>query len=257
VLEYLDPNILRFLEAKEPRIRIESWSNAARTIQIRGFHREGTISHDHITKADRSRATETFRIPVFPIMVQVSPATAPVRRGECYVRLTLELAGYAVGRLMAGYLTDGKTLTWPPGVHEEFLSGEGLLRLVLGTDPAAGSEVVETVPTNAVWRILSVRVSLVTDSTVANRRPALYLDDGTTTLFVLRAAAVQAAGLTRTYHFIRSFPNPTLDDTSQQYIWLPDIKLRGGYRIRTSTENLQAGDDYTQPVLLMEEWIEE
>jgi len=259
-LQPLTPVDLRFLEAETPQIQIESWSNSARKLLIRGFTRDGTISFDHTTNTDRSRKAEGFDIPDLPIMVQVAPETAPVRRGECYIRLTLLMGGFAVGRLSAAYLTDSKTITWPPGVFEGFTEGPGLIRYLTGTDPAAGNEVSETVPTNARWRIKFLWFSLVTDATVTTRRVTLLIDDGSTIFFASRVAPGQAESLTRYYLYVPGYAieETAFDANLRIREALPDpLILPQGYRIRTSTTNLQAGDNWGTPVLVVEEWIEE
>jgi len=249
---------LRFLEAELPEILIESWSNAAREIKIRGYTQHGLFSFDHTTKSDRSLKSDSFKIPDFPISLQAHIPTGPVRTGECYLRLTLRLGGFPVQRLCAGYLTDTKTLTWPPGIFEHPGEVPGKLRIVVGTDPTAGSEISESVPTNARWRIYYVRFRLVTDSTVATRRVFLQFDDGSNIALRVPAAASQAESLTRDYNFLSNYPNtPTLVDDEIFSSFGSPIILFQGYRIRTITSNLQTGDNFTAPTLYVEEWIEE
>ena len=257
-LPLLRPGELRFPEAETPGIRIESWSNAARLLHVRGFTRDGILSFEHTTNSDRSRKAEEFTLPDWPQFLTVYPDTTPVRRGECYVRITLLAAGAPVGVLSAGYLTDSKTITWPPGVFEGFTEGPGYIRLVTGSDPAAGSEVSITVPTNAVWRLRSLRLRLDTDSTVANRRVALVVDDGSTVAFTKLSPAVQAESLTRYYNFNFGLGYEEGDFTADTIsIGINDLIIPEGWRIRTITANLQAGDDYHAPILVVEEWIRE
>lgn len=257
-LKQLIPDPILFPEAKVPQLRIESWSNSARTLQLRGFTKDQLISHDHTTNADRSVASDDFDISDVPLMLQVSPSTGPVRRGECYVRITLLMAGFPVGRLITAYLTDGKTLTWPPGVHEGFTEGPGYLRALDGTNPAAASEISEAVPTNARWKLKGLRFQLVADANVADRRVFLIIDDGATpALHVFVSQTVQTAGLTRQYYFAPYNYQPTAQGSEIYVPIVEEIILFQGFRIRTSTTNLQAGDDYAAPTLLVEEWIEE
>jgi len=249
---------MKFREASQPQIQIESWSNAARTVEVRGFTRHGTFSFDHATNADRTRAVDTFALPDFPIFLQASPSTAPVRRGELYVRISLLLAGFSVGRLSAGYLTDSKTITWPPGVHEDSTSGRGLLRVISGTNPAAGNEVIEIVPTNARWRLLSLGVGFVTDATVASRQVRLRITDGTQEIALVPATASQAESTTRSYWFVAGYPNTPGLQSGVVYSFIPtDYFIPQGGTIETKTANLQAGDNYGTPILVVEEWIEE
>lgn len=129
----------------------------------------------------------------------------------------------------------------------------GVIRTVTGTNPAAGAEVSETVPAGKEWRLLSIAVALVTSATAATRRPHLLIDDGTTVSYRRASNATQAASLTQNYVFAGEGPEAAVRGT-----WvadpLPSLPLGAGYRIRTSTESIQAGDDYGAPVLLVEEF---
>lgn len=255
-LQGLIPQELRFREAETPQLRIESWSDSARTLHLRGFTRDGLISLDHTTNSDRSIASEDSTIPDLPISLQVSPSTGPVRRGECYVRITLLMGGFPVGRLIAAYLTDGKTLTWPPGVQEGFIEGPGYVHLVSGSNPAAGAECSESVPTNSRWRLIAVYLNLTTDATVATRTINLIIDNGTSIIWKGAAWGSQTASQSPTYSAAQAL-NPDSSSGSRQQSLPSNNLLFAGYRIRTLTTNLQAGDDYAIPRYLVEEWIEE
>lgn len=257
LLSFSDVKELAFPEAKTPQIRVESWSNAARILQIRGFTRDGTLSFDHTTNGDRSIATSTFNVSDIPAVMQVSPAVAPVRRGECYVRVTLLMAGFAVGRLIAGYVTDGMTLAWPGGKFENFTDGAGLLRTITGTNPAAGAEISETVPTNTRWKLRSVIFALSTDATVASRQVKMRIDDGASRLYEVVADQDQVASENRTYYVI-----PGMGYTPRAYAdffvgYPADVVLLQGFRLVTATANLKAADDFGSPTMYIEEWIEE
>jgi len=168
----------------------------------------------------------------------------------------LYLAGFPVLQLFSGYVSGGRPLTWPPGVFEEPLSGPGYKYSLAGTDPSAGGEISQTVPTNACWRLRSIRFSLTTDATVADRRVSLLIDDGTNELFRIIAPATQGANLTR--HYV--FAPHGLDTTRNDHIYaqIPgDLRLFQRWRIRTATSNLQTGDDFSAPRLFVEEWLED
>ena len=242
------------------QLQIESWSNAARTLLVRGATDGGPFAESHTTNSDRSRATDTFELHGLPTKLQVNPSAGPVRRGECYVRVTLLLDGEPVQRLSAGYLTDSKTMSWPPGVFEAFTDGPGLIRILTGTNPAAGAEITETVPTNAKWRLKSVSFSLVADATVVNRTIGLALDDGATTYMLITAGAVQTAGQTKFYNYISGYPERETAFDGQAYIRTPlppNLDVFQGWRFRTATISLQAGDDLSAASFVVEEWIEE
>ena len=126
--------------------------------------------------------------------------------------------------------------------------------LKTGTDRAAGVEMSET-PT-ATWKTLyAVRVRLVTSAAVATRTLTLVIDDGANILWQKIAPATQTASLTRDYVFV--LPPYTdagaFDANNQIVLTLPAIPMLPGHRIRTLTTNLQAGDDFGAPLLLLNE----
>jgi len=257
-LQPLQPTALRFPEAETPQIQIESWSNAARLLHIRGFTADGIISFEHTTNSDRSRKSEIFTLSDWPIVLNVYPDTSPVRRGECYVRLSLLAAGSLVGRLSCGYLTDSKTISWPPGVFEGSEEGPGLIKMIVGSNPSAGSEVSVTVPTNVRWKLLCLKIVLHASSATADRYPRLIIDDGTNILWYSPAwSTAITAGQARALQWAIGGEHMDIDPLGAYHTFLPNIVLFQGYRFRTITTNLQTDDDYDAPVYYVEEWIEE
>jgi len=138
------------------------------------------------------------------------------------------------------------------------VEGPGCIRAITGTDPAAGSEVCETVPTNARWRVISFRFALTTSATVADRHVQLVVDDGAgPILWGDFSPSTQPASSTLTYQASTGGVEHT-DRAGVPRIALPDnLILPQGWRIRTVTSNLQSDDDFAAPALIVEEWIEE
>ncbi len=146
--------------------------------------------------------------------------------------------------------------TLPLGAPDGFR--RAALKQINGTDPAAGTEVVEVVPAGVAWQLVSLSVALVQGLT-QTPQPILVLDDGADVVFEsFGASAAQAAS------------------TTCRYTWAADLQLSGvigagagvhanaplteglilpaGYRIRTSTLGIGAGSDYGAPSLLVVEF---
>jgi len=244
-------------------LQIESWSNSARTLLIRGSTPGGPFAEQHVTNADRSLATDTYELHGIPTRVQISPDTAPVRRGECYVRVTLMIDGEPVQRLASAYLTDSKTLSWPPGQYESSTEGPGLIRSILGTDPAATVMITEVVPTNARWKLLGAHFRLTTDANAANRWVSLRHDDGAARLREVIIGTAHVASEVRDYMFMAGFSIEYWDryqagiDGQSASPLPPDFIMFQGHRLVTTLGNPQAADDFGAPRLTVEEWIEE
>lgn len=125
---------------------------------------------------------------------------------------------------------------------------ERFLGIVPAANPAAGAEIIEVVPAGQLWHVHSVRAVLVTDATVANRQSILTLDDGTNPFLELASQSNQAASTTVRYSWAQVY---VAQYTSTQRSILPfpvgGIILQPGWRVTTSTPNLQANDNYARP----------
>lgn len=170
--------------------------------------------------------------------------------------------GEPVQRLSAGYLTDSRTLNWPPGIFEGFTDGPGLPRTITGTNPAAGAEITEAVPTNARWRVKSILLIFETDGTVATRKVVLKFNDGVNDFVVLGPGGdqTQTASISGfRYEWIEGIGLEHAERTNVGSMMglPPDLILFQGWSFLTDTINGVAGDDYAAPIFAVEEWIEE
>lgn len=192
------------------------------------------------------------------------------RRGEVYVQCEISKWGTTNFpengvSLFRGYFAGNQHLSWTMGEsshNEDMLSGQGLIRTITGTDPAAGAELTETVPVNVRWKLKNINWTFVTDATVSTRTCRLIIDDGTSTIFNRFCKVNQTAGQTEAYQALpMGYDITAAEGTSsnQLFIILPgeEIILMQGARMRTITTNLQAGDNYAAPIITVEQWIEE
>jgi len=158
--------------------------------------------------------------------------------------------------LVSDTVTQNKAAAWPSGAVKGTIDGAGAIRSVTGTDPAAGSECSDTVPAGARWRLHAWTVSLVTSAVVANRSVGLTIDDGANILFQNSDGFSQTASLTVRHCFgeaLGNFGNPGVSVVGM----LPGVMLLiAGWRIRTVTQAIDAGDNFGAPQLLIEEWNE-
>jgi hypothetical protein len=128
-------------------------------------------------------------------------------------------------------------------------------KIVKVADPAAGAEFALTAPGNGLWRVLSVGFRLVTSAVVANRTAALVADDGTDIFFRTNASLQQAASLTVDYGAFAGASSggfagvAGLSPLIQDGVW-----LQPGWRLRTVTGAIDATDQYSRIVALVEEY---
>jgi len=238
---------------------VKLWASISTTVRVEGFTRDGLFHFDLDTASDRSLVQKEFKLTDFPIAVSCGTKPgAAISRRQVLILVALRLGGMPVYKLFQGYLDPSSALAWPPGKIQLPEETRGYIHLVTGADPAAGSEISETVPTNARWRLLAMTFSLTTDATAVTRRVMLAFDDGSTIYAYEKAFEAQGANLTRAYSFVAGLNHEAVTGIGKIHGHLPkNLILPQGYRIRTTTSNLQAGDNLTAPAMLVEEWLEE
>jgi hypothetical protein len=212
--------------------------------------------------SDRLSNSTRFNLPEgFILTLTVTNQQGLNRRGNVYVQVFITRQGAlntdTSAVLLGDYVTSGFVPGWPGGRVISSIEGPGLLRSITGTDPAAGVEISETVPTNARWRLIAARFTFTTSVTVANRTVALVIDDGVNIYYAIVAPAAQAASVGIDYNVGALGVQPALAFFNHWLPTPPDFLLLQGHRIRTVTQNLQVGDNFAAPQLFVEEWIEE
>jgi len=196
----------------------------------------------------------------FLLGAAVGPGGLNVHRGQCWMRLAI-LRGGAAGPgaaqiLIQDYVETHYAATWPFGTIRSELEGRGNLRSIVGTDPAAGVEISETVPTGRRWRVQSVNFGLTTSAVVANRQVLFIIDDGVNSGFLVPAVSVQAASLLVGYCWTPGAASiSTTGGRSIGPLPSPCI-MTAGMRFRTVTTNLDPGANYGPPVYVVEELLE-
>lgn len=160
----------------------------------------------------------------------------------------------AYGMVWEGYI-GGTTFTgWPGSPAKAATDGAGMLRSIVGTTPGAGIDISETVPANRRWSLLAFTASLTSSAAAANRNVTALYDDGANAFFLGGTFDSQAASLVFTYSFYPGFRAlASLGGGVPLQAMIP-IQLKTNFRIRTQTNNLQAGDQWTAPKYLVIEW---
>lgn len=242
--------------------------NAAATVRLtiggRLLRRDGTVvplAEAHTPNTDRTAATSAHKLAEGWLQSVTVIATAASVHGLTFVRIDLcrgqvNGARVPIATLAQGIVTSAQRLAWPGSPLAATHERDGALRAVTGTDPAAGAEISEAVPTGARWDLLAISFQLVTDATVANRETALTFDDGATIYFTSPSGFAQTASLTRRYSAAAIGAQTAPAAGTDRQILIPLITLLPGHRIRTATTGIVAGDNYGAPLLLVRETLE-
>ena len=249
------------------QIRIFTWNgNASVTLirmDLRILRRNGvidTVAISYTPTSNRVAAGTQFNCGTGWILSGIiTPLTGSPRRGDTYVLVTIydTKENKGIQTLCQEYITPATLAMFPFGKTGYQVEGTGKLTSITGTDPAAGAEISEITPTNARWKIRALSASFVADANVANRTIEIVIDDGTNEILRLQDRTVITAGQTRTMQ-LQTFSALPADTTTTHYFVLPgDFVMLQGYRIRTETTNIQVGDNFGAPTMIIEEWLEE
>jgi hypothetical protein len=220
------------------------------------------IAQDLVATTDRTATSIMLQLGVGAVLnIDVFVSSGTPQRGQTYVivQLLRGLGGAAIvlGTLLRGYVTANQHQAWPGSPLEHSFEGPGVVRLIVGTNPGAGVEISELVPTGARWRLIHVIAQLVTNAAVAARVPYLSPFVGGTRMGFYPPAASIPASFAQYVQWATGYTTWTVGGTTAQAASLASgLLLPSGSQLQTFTENLQAADDWGTPELLVEEWLE-
>jgi len=125
-------------------------------------------------------------------------------------------------------------------------------------NPAAGANLIYTLPAGYRYQIMAVRMTLATDANVANRNLILQVTDAVpNTLWEVMNLINHAANTTTNYTFSDHGYSHTAFFASRMIAACPiRMTLRAGWIIRTLINNVQVGDQISTAVLTFHRWEE-
>ncbi len=222
-----------------------------------------TMFGGHITTvADRLFYAFTFPLQYgFLLGATVYSFGTPVPfRGQVLAQLSLTrtptsglLIHYGMGQ---DYITRAGVINWPFSRIITGVEGPGIPVSVLGTTPAAGAEFTQTVPTNARWRLHTIRALFTASATVANRTTVIRITDGVN----LIASIAQGVTFTANQQAAQSWVGgySLRDSAAGEYVnpLAFPVDLLPGWIVGSATLGLQAGDQWSQLRFDVEEWLE-
>jgi hypothetical protein len=252
----------------DDNIRVTSYNALASvglTIRARVMTEDGTIDDSVDTQTpntDRTAKTTIVRTDEGWLLGgQVVVTSAAPLVGQTFVVVEIikgdTANALALQLLAAGYVSAKQPLMFPQVIGASSLDGGGALRSITGTTPAAGAEISETVPTGARWELLAFKALLTASATVANRLARLTIDDGVNVFWDTPSNTAQTASQAIGYRWAQGLAQQFADSITNQFQAFPGgLRLLGGSRIRTTTTNIQAGDQWSAVQYLVREWIE-
>jgi hypothetical protein len=265
----ITPSVFPFYTTGEDNLRIVSFNSAASVkirLVARLLGRDGRPSPsgwDHTPNTDRSAKSNDFTLSGQTLLnVHVTASAGTPLIGQCYVIVQLirgiGSAAIVVGTILAGPVTATQSLGFPGSPIQAAVEGIGYIREIIGSTPAAGAEILETVPTGARWQVLAFRYTLTTSGTVANRKVNFRVTLANASFVYISANPnLLTAGLVGDYSIA---PNVGYqNDATLSIFTIPmpqDTTLIAGAKLGTTTSALQAGDQFSSPRYLVREWLD-
>lgn len=187
-------------------------------------------------------------------------AGATAARGQVFVQMFV-VRGIAsdlinLWTLISDYVTTSFHPTWPNSGPRGPLEGPGNMRNVTFGAPGGGAEFLINLPPTIRWRLIGLSALFTTSAAVANRIVHLGFTTGGNTWFWSPAYSQQAASLGWLYNATQlAFSAAPLDIFIPVAMPLQNVLL-GGWKIGTSTTNIQGADVWGAQQLALEEWVD-
>lgn len=168
-----------------------------------------------------------------------------------YFQTTYNLVDWTdIESVCVGNADDGTTRKIPI-VVDRTKDGPGTNKASIGTDPAVGANISETVPANQIWRLVSMQATLVTDAS-DTVRIQVDIDDGVFGHYASIAESTQAVSTTEVY-IVGTVGSAASSIAGVHYIPMPaNLFFPAGHRI--STLGTTSGDNWNAPHWIMEVW---
>jgi len=193
----------------------------------------------------------------------ISASATPLNansRGATYAAMAIARQG-AQGlqpfeSLFGDYCTQSVPCSWPGGRTISPAESSGLYLSQAITAPGAGADFSFTVPNFTRIQIISFAGVFTASAAVANRNVELIIDDGVNIVWAADVGAAIAAGQVENITATQTnVPNGVIA-TIQSAVVPPGNVLTGGFRFRSLTGNIQAGDQWSALFMLIQEWVD-
>jgi len=248
-------------------LQLNSWNGVAGVVlglRFRILRSDGQLVDSvelHTPNSNFTQATTTHPLPQgFLLNAFIFAASGNPLVGITFAQLQL-VRGFSgaitpISTILQDYVSTTQGPSWPGSPIRSSIDGPGALRSIAGTTPGAGAEIIETVPLNVRWQLVSVVYTLTNSATVANRFSRLFVNDGANVYGRFEQPAVGlAASATGLYTAGGNITNTTWQDGYA--LALPDaLRIPGGGHWLTSTLGIQAGDQYSAVRYLVFQWID-
>lgn len=186
-------------------------------------------------------------------------STVATTRGQTFCQVILQRAGGGSGAsqtLFADYVTLNKNLSFPGGRALNPIESNGWSHSVQVPNPAAGADWTLTVLPGQRFSPKSFLAFFTASATVATRQVNVIIDDGVNAVWQDDIATGFTASQSGAVAGAQTLATAGVFVTEQFVLIPPGIFLEPGWRMRTSTTGIQAGDQWSSIWFAMEEWFD-
>jgi len=251
---------------QDDTIQLRSWAptgNQTVRVTLRMLNNSGVVStcfkeiavaaNGATAQVDTIQGDEGF-------LLSASVDSDAIQRGLCYVQLIIRRGTGAsdlqLGQvLMQGYVYITGMLAYPQSPNVQSVDGRGALRIITVATPAAGAEWTQTVPAGREWIVRAITWTFVASAVVASRLLFVIYNDGGATNIRLPAGLVQTASQNVSYSFV---PGSGTSLGAGLPIAIPapaHLRMGAGWNIGSLTAGIDAGDQYSNIALHVDEFI--
>lgn len=196
----------------------------------------------------------------FLLSAVVVPQTTNSQRGQTYVNVGIQRGTQTNGvfheDLISDYISNNYQPTWPGNELHHSIEGPGHLRSIVGTVPAAGADILEVVPANVRWRLVSLVAGLTTSAVPGARGVTFFVQVGANVPFQMEAQVTQAPSTIVGYSVCPGIATSSAASLTQNISFPAGQSLVPGMSIKTVRRNGDVSDQWTAPKYTVEEWIE-
>ena len=139
----------------------------------------------------------------------------------------------------------------------------GRISVVTGSDPTTGSESQYIIPTNRIFKIKSIHLTMIAASSGSSTARSPYIEvTGSSGLSLFRVYSgkdYQSGSGTTEYYWISGLGDSSSFTGSGVAVkpFPTDVMLDSGYVIQTNTANFDDEDNWSYPILFVEEWLKD
>jgi hypothetical protein len=262
------PSPNQFYLTGEDQLRIVSANSVAGVtikLQCRTANPQGDTvaqSFDHVPLATRMVRTQDYSIGEGSLLnVTAFIGSGASIIGQTFVMVQIirgaGLAATVLGTVLAGYVTAKQAIGFPGSPIVASTEGNPAILTVTGTQPAAGVEITEVVPSGARWELLGLHSVLLASAVAGNRFTGLLFVAGSQAITMTTMNAGLAPSTSTEMAFGQGIQTASIAGAFAFVAPLPaGLILRAGQLFTTRTIGLQAGDQWNAPTYSVREWLE-